>query len=48
MQENQSANKKPKACKNCKHPNCPKCGTTHGMWECINSKEGATTQEVTQ
>ena len=31
--------KKPKACENCKHPNCPKCGTTHGMWECIGNKQ---------
>lgn len=22
-------------CKDCKNPNCPKCGTTHSMWECI-------------
>lgn len=22
-------------CKDCKHPNCPKCGTTHFVSECI-------------
>lgn len=22
-------------CKGCRNAGCPKCGTTHGMWECI-------------
>lgn len=30
MEQNQ---KEP--CKGCKHPNCPKCGTTHRLSECI-------------
>lgn len=25
-------------CKDCPHPNCPKCGTTHPMSECDREK----------
>lgn len=38
MQESK-AKEKPEACKRCKNPGCRKCGTTHGIWECIAPKE---------
>lgn len=25
-------------CRDCQHPNCPICGTTHPMYECIYSE----------
>lgn len=35
MQERAKTEGKPELCRKCKNPGCPKCGTTHGMWECI-------------
>lgn len=27
-----------KICKDCQNPNCPKCGTTHPICECVRTK----------
>lgn len=52
MQGKSKKKGKPELCRKCRNPGCPKCGTTHGMWECIaperNNKIGGIDGEKMQ